>query len=1383
MFFFFIKLKTKDEKCFLKSLRGGNLKSSLKLFLSSLLFLSLVLSGCGTSSGGDRSSQSTKKETSVNSTLVEVSKLDGNTISYGSQAYFYISLKQKPSSDVTIALKTSDPNEAILANDVIALKFTPANYQNRKVVLQGVKKDRKTNLQEYKLVFYKAKSDDAIYAGLKLDDIHVKSFYLKADKIEDTIFIPNKENTLKIQTTYNGKHSLEYKLSKAPKGMSIDKNGIISWTPSNEFAGKSANVNVEIKDKLFSEKLSFDINVTKPKILETKVLSNKEIEVVDTKSDLKGLKIEIKNDTHKASDIKLASIEEKAIRAVPDFIKRLSDIFISKEPIKGEVAFKIPSSALPKGVKLGDIDLYVLSFVDEVNKEIWSPVAIDKKYYEKNGELVLEIVLNGIVGEFFIGVPKDKISSIKTRSIKKRNLTKQKNGISCENNKYDSSIICKKGSNTITVEGFYDKKWELTDPQDLVSWLIDAQKGFESLNMKYKDTFRVKIHQMPRSSWLGFVTGANNENRNVLHITSGKNDMDLIKATAYHEYFHHSQAKTGKNLMKASDYMTINSYRKSGRYPASKNYKTDRQFFIEGGAQWFEDYVNDGLNSYGFSEWEFHNILNSGLINTQSGEEEERPYLRFAYLKMLKQYCSLDNYIADLMVYPFNLGFLDHFKSYINKNCNLPNINSSESLSGFEKSLHFYQNVVMNKQDMSLLDNNEPKKLPGFRYITSSIGHMAYNDKLESKVVAPYGAYSFKLNLLNDADSGYVRKNNVSYDGQKVFLSFTSDKKGSISFSNKSLNIKSVKKGKNEFEIMELSNDTFVSIVNETNENLTLSNVKILSKSKEVKLASAEILFNDESISDTVEDNKQYKLHVKGKYTDNTFKDIPNKDIKWSVSNPHVSFENGILHVGDLTGESEIILKAKISNVEVVKIIHVKDIYKPNVAPITKSASYSMDQNESLEIKLQASDENGDKLSFEVSNPQNGEIKQDGINVTYTPHHGFIGEDSFTFKANDGKEYSSEATISINVKKSIPKDTKAPVFGTPATLEVDENQKEVVTIIAKDASEVTYFLSGLDKEHFSLDAHLGKLAFKNAPDYETKHIYKIKITAVDSSGNKSTQDFTINVKDADENAPVFQSQSTFVVFENNATTFTIKANDDSGAVEYILDGVDKGYFDFNQSTGELSFKKAPDYETKNSYKLTIIAKDKYGNKSTQDVTINVKDVDESLSAEILGILKTGQTTSYKDFDDGYYQKGADRKYTRADGIVTDHITKLMWQDDYSDNGGNVVSKSWIIKANWDAKKYDDTSGDTATTYCQNLTLGGYSNWRLPTQNELLSIVDYGQNSPSINAVFINVGSSTYWTSTTSSKYSENAWVINFKSGDAFTHSKKFEPYVRCVRNR
>ena len=176
-----------------------------------------------------------------------------------------------------------------------------------------------------------------------------------------------------------------------------------------------------------------------------------------------------------------------------------------------------------------------------------------------------------------------------------------------------------------------------------------------------------------------------------------------------------------------------------------------------------------------------------------------------------------------------------------------------------------------------------------------------------------------------------------------------------------------------------------------------------------------------------------------------------------------------------------------------------------------------------------------------------------------------------------------------------------------------------------------------------------------------------------------------------------------------------------------------------------------------------------------------------LTSMLSASFKTGQTISYVDHDDGYYQKGKARSYTRnnAKEVVVDNATGLMWQDN---SDVRTVKKQWLTKNNYGGK-YDNTSGDTAATYCANLSLGGYNDWRLPTRKELESILDFGTFNPSLNPVFLNFlfkhpqNEQNYWTSTTSAEDEWQAWAINFVSGHAnFLRSKIERNYIRCVRN-
>lgn len=149
------------------------------------------------------------------------------------------------------------------------------------------------------------------------------------------------------------------------------------------------------------------------------------------------------------------------------------------------------------------------------------------------------------------------------------------------------------------------------------------------------------------------------------------------------------------------------------------------------------------------------------------------------------------------------------------------------------------------------------------------------------------------------------------------------------------------------------------------------------------------------------------------------------------------------------------------------------------------------------------------------------------------------------------------------------------------------------------------------------------------------------------------------------------------------------------------------------------------------------------------------------------ILKTGQTVSYNEDgsagtlkDDGYYQAGSKRNYTRNGDIVIDHTSSLMWQDDTSSG----VSQSWV----------------NATDRCGYFNLGGYEDWRLPTIMELETMLDLG-NSDLLSDIFQNGHIYQYWSSQVSIGY---AWYIRIISGQYGTYNQLASDYVgtRCVRN-
>jgi len=85
-----------------------------------------------------------------------------------------------------------------------------------------------------------------------------------------------------------------------------------------------------------------------------------------------------------------------------------------------------------------------------------------------------------------------------------------------------------------------------------------------------------------------------------------------------------------------------------------------------------------------------------------------------------------------------------------------------------------------------------------------------------------------------------------------------------------------------------------------------------------------------------------------------------------------------------------------------------------NHTPIAYDINSSTDENQSIMIELNATDSDGDSLSYYITRtPSRGSIIINRDVVIYHPIGGFYGTDSFSYRVFDGMEYSNEANITI----------------------------------------------------------------------------------------------------------------------------------------------------------------------------------------------------------------------------------------------------------------------------------------------------------------------------------------------------------------------------------
>ncbi len=228
--------------------------------------------------------------------------------------------------------------------------------------------------------------------------------------------------------------------------------------------------------------------------------------------------------------------------------------------------------------------------------------------------------------------------------------------------------------------------------------------------------------------------------------------------------------------------------------------------------------------------------------------------------------------------------------------------------------------------------------------------------------------------------------------------------------------------------------------------------------------------------------------------------------------------------------------------------------------------------------------------------------------------------------------------------------------------------------------------------------------------------------------------------------------------------FAVDIEMDGLANDCIFDHNDDTTTVINMDTDDDCF----DYsDESNENGATVINIDGY-DRATDNINTFYDSVMVVISSDNSGfsdfkLPDTGQTESYTDIwgEDSDYTTNPLSYTDNVNGTVTDNNTGLMWQQEDDDT-----------KRDW----------EDAISYCEDLSLAGYNDWRLPEREELRSIIHYGKYSPAINETYFpNTNSYIYWSSTTNVRYTSEAWGITFSNSRDHFHDKSSSYYVRCVR--
>uniref|UniRef100_A0A2K5L1I2 Protocadherin Fat 4 n=1 Tax=Cercocebus atys TaxID=9531 RepID=A0A2K5L1I2_CERAT len=228
-----------------------------------------------------------------------------------------------------------------------------------------------------------------------------------------------------------------------------------------------------------------------------------------------------------------------------------------------------------------------------------------------------------------------------------------------------------------------------------------------------------------------------------------------------------------------------------------------------------------------------------------------------------------------------------------------------------------------------------------------------------------------------------------------------------------------------------------------------------------------------------------------------------------------------------------------------------------------------------------------------------------------------------TAKDKGNPPLSSQATVEIIVTEENYHTPEFSQSHMSATIPESHSVGSIVrTVSARDRDAamnglIKYSISSGNEEGiFAINSSTGILTLAKALDYELCQKHEMTISAIDGGWVARTGycSVTVNVIDVNDNSPVFLSDDYFPTVLENApsgtTVIHLNATDaDSGTnavIAYTVQSSDSDLFVIDPNTGVITTQGFLDFETKQSYHLTVKAFNVPDEERCSFATVNVQ---------------------------------------------------------------------------------------------------------------------------------------------------------------------------------
>ncbi|MBI1769102.1 MAG: tandem-95 repeat protein [Bacteroidetes bacterium] len=273
-----------------------------------------------------------------------------------------------------------------------------------------------------------------------------------------------------------------------------------------------------------------------------------------------------------------------------------------------------------------------------------------------------------------------------------------------------------------------------------------------------------------------------------------------------------------------------------------------------------------------------------------------------------------------------------------------------------------------------------------------------------------------------------------------------------------------------------------------------------------------------------------------------------------------------------------------------------------NSPPITFDQSVVTNEDVSQAIILVASDPDGNALLYTIVNPPaHGAFSGAAPNLTYTPALNYNGNDSFTFKVNDGSVDSNTATVSINVTPV----NDAPIADAKSVITAEDAPSSLtLTGSDVDGNALTYIVV-VPPAHGSLSGTVPNLTYTPAPNYNGSDNFTFKVNDGTIDSNIATVSITVTPAN---DAPIANAQG-INTNEDTPANIQLTATD--------IEGDPVTYSVLSQPTHGLlsgavpNITYSPDLNFNGADSFTFIANDGSINSGPATISITVSPVNDA----------------------------------------------------------------------------------------------------------------------------------------------------------------------------